>query len=204
MTLCVLNFHTSKQSYSYKYLLFSTCTRMLMHGIIRRDHTNTASESALKSDPGRTIPCHTGEWNLYQLHAGTSAQSPEPHPRPAICTDLEVEMEENDHFTVTGLEEGMFDVVVQDIHLVSSHRREPEPWQKTTTKLRLVILIYTVTNHNGSESYLFTPSQITTEVGHTYLRCHKSQRKWVILITPSQITTEVGHTYYTLPKSQLK
>lgn len=67
------------------------------------------------------------ESNLCQLHAGTNAQSLQPRPCPIICTDLEVEVEEDDHFTVAGLEEGMFDVVVQDIHLVSSHRREPEP-----------------------------------------------------------------------------
>lgn len=98
-----------------------------MHGIIRRDRINAARESALKLDSGRIIPCHTGKSNLCQLHAGTNAQSPEPRPCPVICTDLEVEVEEDDHFTVAGLEEGMFDVVVQDIHLVSSHRREPEP-----------------------------------------------------------------------------
>ena len=47
-------------------------------------------------------------------------------PSAVLYTDLQVEVEENDHFPIARLEEGVFDIVVQDIHLVSSHRREPE------------------------------------------------------------------------------
>jgi len=36
--------------------------------------------------------------------------------------NLQMEVQEDDHFSVTGLEEGMFDVVVQDVHLISTDR----------------------------------------------------------------------------------
>lgn len=35
-------------------------------------------------------------------------------------------MQHNDHLAVTRLEDGVFDVVVKDVHLVSSYGCEPE------------------------------------------------------------------------------
>lgn len=42
-------------------------------------------------------------------------------------THLQVEVKENDHFAVARLEEGVLDVVVQNVHFVASHRRVTEP-----------------------------------------------------------------------------
>lgn len=39
---------------------------------------------------------------------------------------LQGEMQEDDHFTVTGLIESVLDVVVEDIHLVTAYRCETE------------------------------------------------------------------------------
>ena len=41
---------------------------------------------------------------------------------------LEVEVQENEDFSVTGLVEGRLDVVVQNVHLVSTHRGVSEAW----------------------------------------------------------------------------
>ena len=46
-----------------------TCAKMLMHAIAHRG-VGTPWESALKADPGRKIPCCTGESNPCQWHAG--------------------------------------------------------------------------------------------------------------------------------------
>lgn len=35
-------------------------------------------------------------------------------------------MDDNDHLAVTRLEDGVFDVVVQNVHFVPAHRRETE------------------------------------------------------------------------------
>ena len=43
---------------------------MLMHAIAQEGCTDTIRESALKVDSGRKIPCHIGESNLPQRHAG--------------------------------------------------------------------------------------------------------------------------------------
>lgn len=40
--------------------------------------------------------------------------------------NLEVEMKDNDNFTITWLEYGVFDVVVQYVNLVTSDRGVPE------------------------------------------------------------------------------
>ena len=44
--------------------------QMLMHAIAREGCTDTIRESALNVVSGRKIPCHIGESNLPQRHAG--------------------------------------------------------------------------------------------------------------------------------------
>ena len=46
---------------------------------------------------------------------------------------LEVKMQENDHFAVARQEEGVLDVVVQNVHLVTANRREAETWRPYST-----------------------------------------------------------------------
>ena len=45
-----------------------------------------------------------------------------------LTTHLEVEVQHYDHLPVTGLEDGVLDVVVEDVHLVATHRCEAEAW----------------------------------------------------------------------------
>lgn len=47
-----------------------------------------------------------------------------------VDTDLEVKVEQNDHLSVTRLEEGVLNVVVQNVHLVSTDGGEAETWSK--------------------------------------------------------------------------
>lgn len=49
-------------------------------------------------------------------------------PSPGLEEDLEVKVEHDDHLPVARLENGMLDVVVEDVHLVSAHRGEAETW----------------------------------------------------------------------------
>lgn len=49
-----------------------------------------------------------------------------------MATDLEVKVEQNDHLSVTRLEEGVLDIVVQNVHLVSSDGCEAETWSNQT------------------------------------------------------------------------
>lgn len=44
--------------------------------------------------------------------------------------NLEVEMQDDDHFSITWLEYGMLDVVVQDVHFIAAHRCETETCQQ--------------------------------------------------------------------------
>lgn len=44
----------------------------------------------------------------------------------AALRDLEVEVDENDHLAVARLEEGVLDVVVEDVHFIAANRREAE------------------------------------------------------------------------------
>lgn len=48
---------------------------------------------------------------------------------------LEVEVQHDDHLSVTGLEEGVFDVVVEDVHFVPADGREAETWPDIHTLL---------------------------------------------------------------------
>lgn len=41
---------------------------------------------------------------------------------------LEVEVQDDDHLAVTRLEDGVFDVVVEDVHFIAADRREAETW----------------------------------------------------------------------------
>lgn len=49
-----------------------------------------------------------------------------------VDTDLEVKVEQNDHLSVTRLEEGVLDVVVENVHLVSTDGGEAETWSNQT------------------------------------------------------------------------
>lgn len=44
---------------------------------------------------------------------------------------LEVKVQDDDHLSVARLKQSVLDVVVQDIHLVSSDGREAEAWGQT-------------------------------------------------------------------------
>lgn len=41
-----------------------------------------------------------------------------------------MEMQYDDHFPITRLEYGMLDVVVQDVHFITTHRCETEPCEQ--------------------------------------------------------------------------
>lgn len=41
---------------------------------------------------------------------------------------LEVKVQDNNHLPITGLEQSVLNVIVQNIHLISSNRREAETW----------------------------------------------------------------------------
>ena len=56
-------FWVSKQWYGSQCLEFLMCAQMLMHAIVHEGCTHTVRESALEVDPGRKIPCHTGDLN---------------------------------------------------------------------------------------------------------------------------------------------
>ena len=56
-------FRLSKQRYGCQCLGFLTCAQMLMHAVAHGGCANTVRKSALKVDPGRKIPCHTGDSN---------------------------------------------------------------------------------------------------------------------------------------------
>ena len=59
-----------------------TCAQMLMHPIAHGVVRTHVRESALKVDPGRKIPCRTGESNLRQRLAGPMLGPTELHPPP--------------------------------------------------------------------------------------------------------------------------
>lgn len=41
---------------------------------------------------------------------------------------LEVKVQDNNHLPITGLEQSMLDIIVQNVHLISSDGREAETW----------------------------------------------------------------------------
>lgn len=43
---------------------------------------------------------------------------------------LEVEVQYDDHLPVTRLEDGVLDVVVENVHFVATDRREAETWRR--------------------------------------------------------------------------
>lgn len=43
---------------------------------------------------------------------------------------LEVEVQYDDHLPVTRLEDGVLDVVVENVHFVAADRREAETWRR--------------------------------------------------------------------------
>lgn len=49
-----------------------------------------------------------------------------------MYTHLKVEVQDDDHLSITGLEDGVFDVVVQDVDFISTYRCEPEPYTHNT------------------------------------------------------------------------
>ena len=64
-----------------------TCAQILMHAIAHGGVRTHVRQSALKADSGRKIPCHTGESNLRQQHAGPMLYQlsyiPTPPPTPS-------------------------------------------------------------------------------------------------------------------------
>ena len=58
-----------------------TCTQMLINAIAHGGVRTHLRESALKVDPGRKIPCHTGESNLRQLSQWATSP-PQKHAHP--------------------------------------------------------------------------------------------------------------------------
>ena len=70
MTLYVLNLCVFKQCYGCHCLWLK---HVSVYACYCTSRTNTASQSALKVDPGRKIACCTGEFNLHQYSSG-------PHP----------------------------------------------------------------------------------------------------------------------------
>lgn len=43
---------------------------------------------------------------------------------------LEVEVQYDDHLPVTRLEDGVLDVVIENVHFVATDRREAETWRR--------------------------------------------------------------------------
>ena len=61
-----------------------------------------------------------------------------------VTCNLEMEVDENDHLGVARLEEGVLDVVVEDVHLVATHRLEAEAYKHQQ-----------LSNHKSSTHILF-------------------------------------------------
>ena len=145
MNLCVLNVHTAKQSYSSKYLSISTCTRMLMHGIVCRDHIKAASESALKLDSGRTIPCHTGNRTSASCMLEPTLNHFSPVPAPSYALTLRLKWRR----MIISPSQGWKKACLMLLYRISTlSPRTDVNRNPDKTQLRSVILIYTITNHN--------------------------------------------------------
>ena len=67
---CMRCFHASKQTYGCQCFRPFMCAQMSMHVIAHEGCKDNARDSAFKVGSGRKIPCHTGESNLPQQHAG--------------------------------------------------------------------------------------------------------------------------------------
>lgn len=82
-----------------------------------------------------SIICSQYDFFFFSMHAFFQ---PDQHitetlvNKSLVDTDLEVKVEQNDHLSVTRLEEGILDVVVQNVHLVSTDGGEAETWSNQT------------------------------------------------------------------------
>ena len=64
--ISVCSIFASKQWYGWQCLGILTCAQMLLHAVEHGGCMDTVTESALKVDSGRKIPCCTGDSNRHQ------------------------------------------------------------------------------------------------------------------------------------------
>lgn len=68
---------------------------------------------------------------------------------------LEVKVQDNNHFPITWLEQSVLDVIVQNIHFVSSDRREAKTWVgRGWGRKQLSIKVYHQVNPKSTASFL--------------------------------------------------